>query len=82
VNKPEAMEVAEKLRRAVAAAALPGPEGGGPLVVTISVGVATLGTDADEIPGLIEKADAALYEAKRLGRDRVATGAPVTRASA
>jgi diguanylate cyclase (GGDEF)-like protein len=82
VNKPEAMEVAEKLRRAVAAAALPGPEGGGPLVVTISVGVATLGTDADEIPGLIEKADAALYEAKRLGRDRVATGAPATRASA
>jgi diguanylate cyclase (GGDEF)-like protein len=82
VAKPEAMEVAEKLRHAVAAATLPGPEGQPPLSVTISVGVATLGEDAQDIAGLIEKADSALYEAKRLGRDRVAVAAPLQRASA
>src|SRR5204863_293574 len=42
VAKPEAFEVAEKLRRAVAATTVPGPEGHPPLSVTISVGVATL----------------------------------------
>jgi diguanylate cyclase (GGDEF)-like protein len=82
VAKPEAMDVAEKLRHAVAATALPGPEGHPPLSVTISVGVATLGVDAQDIAGLIEKADSALYEAKRLGRDRVAVAAPLQRASA
>ncbi|MCA1826984.1 MAG: diguanylate cyclase [Myxococcales bacterium] len=82
VGKPEAIEVAEKLRRAVAAAKLPGPDGGGPLSVTISIGVATLGIDADDVAGLIEKADQALYEAKREGRDRVAMAIPVQRASA
>ena len=50
VAKPEAMEVAEKLRHAVAAATLPGPEGQPPLSVTISVGVATLGEDAQDSP--------------------------------
>jgi diguanylate cyclase (GGDEF)-like protein len=82
VGKPEAVEVAEKLRRVVAAAPLPGPEGSAPLTVTISVGIATLGVDASDVGGLIDKADAALYEAKRLGRDRVSQAAPSTRASA
>jgi diguanylate cyclase (GGDEF)-like protein len=82
VGQPEALEVAEKLRRAVASATMPGPEGQPPLSVTISVGVATLGADAQEVAGLIERADAALYEAKRLGRNRVAMAAPAHRASA
>jgi diguanylate cyclase (GGDEF)-like protein len=82
VGKPEALEVAEKLRRAVAIAPLPGPEGGEPLSVTVSIGVATLAIDADDVPGLVEKADSALYEAKRLGRDRVAMAIPATRAIA
>jgi len=81
VAKPEAIEVAEKLRRTVAATVLPGP-GNAPVTLTISVGVAALGPDAEDIPGLLEKADAALYEAKRQGRDRVATAAPAARASA
>ena len=56
VSKTEALEVAEKLRRAVAVAPLPGPEGGGgPLTVTISIGVATLGVDADDVAGLIRE---------------------------
>ena len=82
VGKPEALEVAEKLRRAIALAPLPGPEGGEPLSVTVSIGVAALGIDADDVTGLVEKADAALYEAKRLGRDRVAMAIPATRATA
>ena len=82
VGKPEALEVAEKLRRSVGTAALPSPEGVGPLRVTISVGVATLGIDADDVAGLIEKADTALYEAKAQGRDRVAMAIPNHRASA
>ena len=82
VGKPEALEVAEKLRRAVAGATLPGPEEAGPLSVTISLGVSTLGIDAEDVAGLIEKADTALYEAKRQGRDRVAMAQPAQRATA
>jgi diguanylate cyclase (GGDEF)-like protein len=82
VGKPEALEVAEKLRRGVAKTSVPGPEGQGPLSVTISIGVATVGVDADDVAALIEKADGALYEAKRLGRDRVAMAVPLQRASA
>jgi diguanylate cyclase (GGDEF)-like protein len=52
------------------------------LSVTISIGVASLGTDAADSAGLVEKADAALYEAKRLGRDRVAAGVMPARATA
>ena len=40
------------------------------LQVTISSGIAFL-TDADDATSLIERADKALYEAKRSGRDRV-----------
>ena len=82
IPRAEALEVAEKLRRSVSSTPLPGPEGGEPLTVTVSIGVATLGVDAEDVPGLLEKADMALYEAKRLGRDRVATVAPASRASA
>ncbi|HEY6911224.1 MAG TPA: diguanylate cyclase [Myxococcales bacterium] len=80
--KHEALEVAEKLRRAVAAAELPGPQGQPPLFITSSAGVATLRVDADDAPGLMDRADAALFEAKRLGRDRVVQAEPARRASA
>jgi diguanylate cyclase (GGDEF)-like protein len=82
VAKPEALEVAEKLRRAIAAAPLPGPEKDVALSITISIGVASLGTDAVDAAGLVERADFALYEAKRLGRDRVAADGTPTRATA
>lgn len=39
--------------------------------VTVSIGVAVSGSDQIAIPGLVERADQALYRAKRLGRDRV-----------
>ena len=61
-----AMAVAERLRAGVAASEVDG------LKVTISVGVASVPQLAADSPKrLLELADAALYEAKRAGRDRV-----------
>jgi len=41
--------------------------------VTMSVGVAVWPGDADDAEGLVAAADKALYLAKRLGKNRVAT---------
>lgn len=76
ITKLEALEVAEKLRRAVASAPLAGPNGQPSLRQTISLGVASFGVDATDLAQLIEKADAALYEAKREGRNRVHQACP------
>jgi diguanylate cyclase (GGDEF)-like protein len=61
----QAEAAGERVRAAVAALALPHPQGGH---VTVSVGVAAGQRDA---PSLLARADAALYDAKRSGRDRV-----------
>jgi diguanylate cyclase (GGDEF)-like protein len=70
VTRAEALEVAEKLRRAVEEAPTTHrevqPEG----KVTISVGVANLPIDATEQARLVDCADAALYASKRDGRNR------------
>lgn len=50
----------------------PHHEGSQPLSVTLSMGVAHLPAHAKELHGLYSAADAALYEAKRGGRDRIA----------
>ena len=42
-----------------------------PKPVTVSVGVATFPTHATDAESLIKRADTALYESKRAGRDRV-----------
>jgi diguanylate cyclase (GGDEF)-like protein len=63
--RSQAVLVAEKLRGAVAALALPGGR------LTISVGVATLPDDAAGAEAVLEAADRALFAAKRAGRDRV-----------
>ena len=76
VDRDEALEVAEKLRRVVEetsfehGAVQPGGR------VTISVGVATLPTDASEQARLVDAADSALYASKRGGRNRVTGFAP------
>jgi len=44
-------------------------------VVTVSVGVAMCRPAGDDPAALLRAADAALYEAKRAGRNRVAIGA-------
>lgn len=67
-----ARELAEKMRRVVAALEWPMEEweavSGTPLQVTVSAGVALYEGDAG---ALFDAADAALYEAKRSGKNRV-----------
>ncbi len=48
----------------------------GPLSVTVSVGLAYADDGTEELSQLLARADAALYEAKQAGRNRVATAAP------
>jgi diguanylate cyclase (GGDEF)-like protein len=47
--------------------------------VTISIGVAVLGSDGDDLGELLNAADLALYRAKRTGRDRVCLSNPADR---
>jgi two-component system cell cycle response regulator len=62
---------AERLRRHICAAPFRAPGLSEPLDVTVSAGVAcTEGAD-DSAEALIKRADEALYEAKRAGRNRV-----------
>lgn len=49
-------------------------ESGGERTVTVSVGVAAVGDGRPERPSLVERADAAMYHAKREGKDRVVAG--------
>jgi diguanylate cyclase (GGDEF)-like protein len=59
------VEIAERIRAKVAA---PRP---GATAVTVSVGVAAALPEDVSVDGLVERADRAVYEAKRLGRNRV-----------
>jgi diguanylate cyclase (GGDEF)-like protein len=60
----EARQLAERIRAMAAAASDDGP-------VTISIGIATADGPRASAETLVRRADAALYEAKRLGRNRV-----------
>lgn len=67
---------AERVRRAVAGESLAAPDGGPPLRVTVSVGVAS--ADAPwSVDHLVGHADAAMYAAKARGRNRVEVAADV-----
>ena len=68
-----ALQVAERIREATANTSVE-LEAGGTARVTCSIGVAEV-TSAD-VDQLIARADAALYEAKRLGRNRVVASGP------
>jgi diguanylate cyclase (GGDEF)-like protein len=58
--------IAERIRRRIA-----GDRHAGAGRLSISIGMATFPADADSAEAALERADAAMYEAKRLGRDRV-----------
>jgi two-component system, cell cycle response regulator len=62
--------VAERLRRRIAAEPFPIQDGARKLEVTISVGISALGKE-DTPATILKRADAALYRAKRDGRNRV-----------
>jgi diguanylate cyclase (GGDEF)-like protein len=65
-GKEEALNVAERIRQRVGAEPFRGGR------VTMSIGVAQYPTHGDSSDKVIGKADAALYAAKRAGRDQVA----------
>ena len=68
-DRAQAVAIAERLREQVAHG--PVQTAGVTLPQTISVGVATYPVDGPALDALIAKADAALYAAKRAGRNRV-----------
>lgn len=61
--------LAERLRATLAAT--PCSAGGDDFAVTISIGLSTLGVDADSASALVRNADQAMYRAKECGRDCV-----------
>lgn len=64
-----AADVADRLRKSIEDLHLETHRG--ELRVTVSVGVAVADSQVRDLPSLINKADMALYEAKRAGRNRV-----------
>ncbi len=65
-----AMVVAERLRRAIEAHGFTGYDS--PLHVTVSIGISEFPLHDTEMQNLIKKADTALYECKRKGRNQSA----------
>jgi diguanylate cyclase (GGDEF)-like protein len=65
----DALRVAQRLHAAIGTQ--PVDSVAGPQRVTVSVGLAEPGPEA--LDGLLQRADDALYRAKKTGRDRVAT---------
>jgi len=76
VSAHEAQRVAERHRRAVAGLRLSAQ--GGPERITISIGVAVLDPEQPDpsVASILSRADAALYRAKRAGRDCVLMADP------
>ncbi len=78
-NLTGAVEVAERIRDRVAEENMDREDTTMP--VTLSIGVAEYPTHADNADALIAAADAALYQAKRRGRDRVVRASATKRKS-
>ena len=72
-----AEQLAERIREAVELLEIPRVDGDGSLRLQASFGVASLPESALARDGLIAAADAALYRAKRAGRNRVERAQPV-----
>jgi diguanylate cyclase (GGDEF)-like protein len=68
-NGDQAFQLADRLRTRIEAQLASAD--GGALQTTISLGVATLTPDIQEIDQMLERADKALYIAKRVGRNNV-----------
>ena len=68
--------LAERMREAIERLEVPRVTGPGGLRVTASLGVASLPASASDRDGLVAAADAALYRAKRAGKNRVEVARP------
>ena len=77
-NREDAMQAAERIRQAVRSRPVAERDGKS-LRISTSVGVAYYPDDASTAHDLIAAADAALYRAKELGRNRVCSATPVGR---
>ena len=66
----QALLVAERLRQKIAATDVHLDQGN-TVRYSVSIGVATLGADETGIDALLHRADQALYQAKKTGRDKV-----------
>ncbi|MEO6887437.1 MAG: GGDEF domain-containing protein [Ktedonobacteraceae bacterium] len=77
----EAYEVAERVRKAIAAHALATSAVNEGIPTTISMGIATFPDEGLTVGELVEKADQAMYWAKRLGRNQVRTAQEAERFS-
>ena len=67
--------VAERLRRTIASKPFNAGAKQGPLAITVSIGVAGYETVSDTRETIMKRADEALYQAKRSGRNRVVSDA-------
>lgn len=68
----QAMDSAERLRQEVAALRVEGA----PVTMTVSIGVAMVGREEEDVGALVKRADEAMYAAKAQGRNRVVTFDP------
>lgn len=71
----EALALGERLCHAMRSQAVDLPHGG-PVGVTVSIGIAIGGEGFDAVETLLQRADTALYRAKAEGRDRVMLSRP------
>ena len=71
----DAFSLAERIRAGIEAPAFRAGEDGRSVTLTCSVGIAGTATYPVDPDGLVARADAACYEAKRAGRNRTVTGA-------
>ena len=69
IELADAGQVAERLRQSTAQA--PFATDQGPMEITISLGVAPLDDECPDLEALLQRADQALYAAKKAGRNRV-----------
>jgi diguanylate cyclase (GGDEF)-like protein len=68
-NGTAALSVAERVRNQ--AGRMPIPTEHGDVIVTISIGLTEISPDTPDFSAMVARADAAMYDAKKAGRDRV-----------
>lgn len=74
-DKAVALRLGERLRKIISLKPFNAGVKSGPLSITVSIGVAAFEGIDDSMEGLLKRADDALYQAKRDGRNRVTPAA-------